>query len=153
MSKSKVNPKLVVSDYFDSLINRVDVHTEELLEEYPSQATIEDPNNTLNEKNTVVAWEYFNETRETLINKISETQVEALKKLETIRIEIKKDETAEEIYEKVFANRFLFLIQINFIRESTFSSTNVVNDSPFKLLLVETYFYINQPDMLILRYI
>lgn len=32
MKNSNGNPKLIISDYFDGLINKVEIYTEELLE-------------------------------------------------------------------------------------------------------------------------
>ena len=151
MNKSKINPKLLVSEYFDALINRVDIHTEEQLEKYSNEDTMENPDKTNDEQTSVIIWDYLNETREKMIKKISEAQVDALKRLEVIKNDIKMDETAEEVFEKVFANHFMFLIQINSCRESILSEETIENQSVFKLLLIETYFFINESKMFILR--
>ena len=145
MSESRVNPKLLVSEYFDALINRVDIHTEEQLEKYWNKDTMENPDKTNNEQKSVLVWDYLNKTREKMIKKISEAQVDALKRLEVIKNDIKSSE-------KVFANHFMFLIQINSFRQSKHSEKTSENKSVFKLVLIETFFFINESQMLILKY-
>ena len=146
MTDSKLNPKLLISEYFDALINRVDIHIEEQLEEYSNQETMEDPEDTNDEPKRVLVWDYLNETREKMIKKISEAQVDALKKLETIRNV--NHEKAEEIYEKVFADRFHFIIQINYDITSNYYRPIVKKES---LFLFETDFYIDHTQMLLFQ--
>ena len=43
MSKVRVNPKLIISQYYDSLINLIDIHTEELLDIYDENDLLEMP--------------------------------------------------------------------------------------------------------------
>ena len=152
MTESKINPKLLVSDYFDALINRVDIYTEEQLEKYSNQATIENPDKTNTEQHkSVIVCDFLNSTREKMI-KISEAQDDALNRLDSIRNDIKMEEMkAEEIFEKVFANRFLFLIQINKFGESRLSHDTTRNELPFKLFLIKASFYIDESQMFILR--
>lgn len=138
MSDFKVNPKILISEYFDSLINRVDIQTEEQLEKFTSKSTRLNPDKASGNK-TINVWHYLNGMREKMIKKISEAQADALSKLDAIRKDIEKD---EEIYEKVFANRFFFLIQINNSQPSLFSS---------KIILIETCFYVNESQMIILK--
>ena len=141
-----MNPKLLISEYFDSLINRVDIHIEERLAKFSSQKTMKDPHDTNDEPRTVLVWDHLNETREKMIKKISEAQLEALKKLEAIKNDIKPDDSAETIFEKVFADRFLFIIQID---DFSFYDAKIVK-SPFKLYLVDSYFYLKEENMVIL---
>ena len=142
ISEWKVNPKLLISQYFDSLINRVDIHTEELLGKYSSQQKMDNPDKAKDQPKIVLVWDFLNGTREKMIKRLSEAQIQAFEKLETIREDLKKDETtAEEIFEKLFADRFFFIIH----------DEKKTDKSTFKMFLIETYFYVSDYNMLILR--
>lgn len=80
-------------------------------------------------------WDHLNDAREEIIKKISEAQAEACNKLEAIN-DIKTNKTTKEILEKLFSNRFLFIIQINSLR----FLEEEENIEPLKLLLIETFF-------------
>lgn len=45
----KINPKLVVSEYYDSLINRIDIHTEEQLAKFSDSDVVENAKTTKTE--------------------------------------------------------------------------------------------------------
>lgn len=49
-SNVRVNPKLIISQYYDSLINHIDIHTEKLLESYKENDLLEKPE----EKKTMI---------------------------------------------------------------------------------------------------
>lgn len=43
MSKLKYNPKLLICEYFDKIINLIDIHTEKQLEKYSDRVLIDQP--------------------------------------------------------------------------------------------------------------
>lgn len=139
-----------MSKYFDSLIDRVNIHTEEQLKKYSSEDTMENPDKMNKEKTNILVTDYLKGTREKMIKMIGEVQAEALKKLESIKEDVMTDQTAEKIFGKVFANRFFFIIQINSFKEKQ-DTTEIDNNSAFKLILIETHFYINEPQLLALK--
>ena len=48
MTQVHVNPKLIISQYYDSLINLIDIHTEELLDKYDENHLLQMPNDPSN---------------------------------------------------------------------------------------------------------
>ena len=176
-----MNPKLIISNYFDSLINQIDIHTEEELAKfketdlintekpfkfdifnkislygynYNYESFIMQPSRHI-PLGSVGVVDFLNETRMKLIEKINAAQVEAFKCCDQIKYqlnEINKDVTKskeqkeDEIKGKVFAKKFLGILQINQIDQ------NRENKSPFKLYLVELDFYMNQDEQFLLRY-
>lgn len=114
-SGHRVNPKLLIINYLDLLINRVDIHTEEAL--VKNSQTIE-----LNK---------LNATRDEMIKRIEEAQCDALEQLETIKNDLIKTLTTsegahEKVFEAVFANRFLFLVEIESFKHEQKSLTRKI---------------------------
>lgn len=184
MEESKpngVNPKLVISQYFDSLIRQVDIYTEETLQLYtdadvfeiePSRGeTSKQPDHTITpyslcDHNSIdfgpqLLWKrildshkldlndnltrfgpepinkriYVNQMRDQLIKELEKGQSEAFEYYETIKNEIDKSMSQEDIESIVFANNYYFII----IRKIYYPQ--VVN--PFKMHLVKLDFYLN----------
>lgn len=206
-----MNPKLVISNYFDSLINQIDIHTEEelsntketdlILTDKPftfqlepgannefdfnfwkigegnwkddEKQTIEYPLSTQYKydfshqksrhipSGSIKVSDFLNETRDKLIERVKEVQVDAFKRYEEIKEHLKfsqddtktQEEQEEEIKRKLFANKFLGLIRVdqivNFDGEKYTKSNN---ESPFKLYLVELDFYMDQGEQLYFWY-
>lgn len=42
-NKDRVNPKLIISEYYDYLVNQIDIYTEELLEKYNENDLLQEP--------------------------------------------------------------------------------------------------------------
>lgn len=122
------NIKRLLVEYFEALINRVDIHTEEQLEKFSSTDTTDIPYKetfTITTKKDINVHSYLNATRDGMIKKLNEAQIEALKHLEMVKNEIvlddkttgnddpsstKKDEMA---LGKLLAKRFPIIIQID----------------------------------------
>ena len=180
-----MNPKLLISNYFDYLINLIDIHTEEELAksnennlvENLFQYELEDEKICqLNNKKysqwhdfshqpkrsippgSVKVINFLNETRDTLIAEVNAAQVDAFKRCDELRDELKvisKDETKsqedreDEIKGKVFANQFLGLVQIDQIVDS--DSEQTYNPSPFKLYLIKLNYYMGKDEQFFFR--
>lgn len=68
------HPKQVILEYFDSLVNKVDLYTEELLEKYPKHELLEVSESGDNKKNSLVKWNPFNfKTRNQLSDSSSDS--------------------------------------------------------------------------------
>lgn len=157
------NPKLLISNYFDSLIREVDIFTEEKLANKNSKNLVKIDDNveiSLNKKPQInapehdmmdfdevddfyhygqfVMWtelecaefernrstnepcksmkecDYWNETRDVLLEKLNELQKETFEHYDTIREELKRDMSSyndmESIMARVFEKRFPFIV-------------------------------------------
>ena len=96
---------------------------------------------------------YLNETRDDMIKRINEAQTDALKRLETIRNEIELinqdnnttvEEKKEKIYARVFAKRFVTILQIEKFWE--FNLNNYRNPNHIKFYLLDTDFYMREHE-------
>ena len=173
-----MNPKLIISNYFDSLVNRIDIHTEEQLKKtketdliaiekpftykesqlkyfrFLSEYDLSNQPSRQIPTGSIKVLDYLNETRDKLIAVVNAAQGEAIKRCDDIRDELNliskdvtktKEQRDEEIKGKVFANKFLGLVQIDqiFIYE---------NQSPFKLYLVNLDYYMGQHEQFLFWY-
>lgn len=177
-----MNPKLVISSYFDSLINIIDIYTEEELEKNKETDFVaidkpfefdkdlkfyfnkydfsHQPSNDL-PHGSVRVKDYLNETREKLIAVVNLALGESLKRCEEIKDELIKigkdgrktnEEREEEVKRKVFANKFLGLVRIDRIDELSRMPKKINIQWPFKLYLVELDYFMDQSEQLLLRY-
>lgn len=105
-----LNPKLIISDHFDSTVREIDIAVEEVIQQYATS------------DNQVYA--NLNQVRDEMIAKVREVQKEAVELYETrLRDQLNNDETfkgldlAEEkenyLHSKLFANK-----SIGFFRRS-----------------------------------
>ena len=66
------HPKEVIFEYFDSLVNKVDLYTEELIEKYPKHELLEVSESGDNKKNSLVKLNPFNNKRNQLSDSSSD---------------------------------------------------------------------------------
>ena len=192
-----MNPKLIISNFFDSLVNLIDIYTEEQLdklnkktaqmifpiEEYSKKKPIikpweeefiknyeinyfQDPYSTeydFSQKpsrkiphGSVKVNDFLNQTRDELLAEVNSAQVEAFKRCDELRDQLRlisKDETKtqeereEDIKRKVFANEFIGLVHIDQI----FGISSEKNFLAFKLNLVKLDYYMSQDEQLLFR--
>lgn len=169
----KMHPKLMIIDYYESLIRHVDIYTEERLskdlesdsdssdsddeksQEFESSSnfflTNRDPYsneswfNHSKEKATDVH-KYLNNKRDKLISEIKRGQEEALKNYEKIKSEliVGKPAINDEEIDRNVATR-LFDNEFMFLILDKDSNCQK-QDSPFKLYLIVLDFYVNKNE-------
>ena len=124
MTQSRVNPKKLIIEHYDGLINRVDIHIEEQLGKYTNTDVLQEqpklidyfnysrdhqykrsykfeiPESTRYVPGTTLVWDYLNATRDELIKILEKGQEEALKHLETIKTDLNLDEECDDLNEK-----------------------------------------------------
>lgn len=89
-----VDSKVVISQYFDSLVNLIEIHSiKEQFENYSNQETMEDPDG---EQISIKVCDYLNKSSEKMIKQINEAKKDALKKLETTRKFVSKSKLKEK---------------------------------------------------------
>lgn len=177
----KMNPKVIISNYFDSLINQIDIHNEEELAKTKENDLIDienpfsiDNNNQLRlykydfshqpskhiPPGTVRVNEFLNTTREKLLAKLNVAQDQAFKVCDQIKDQLRviskdesksQEEREEEIKRKVFANKSFGLLRIDRIKMMKRFDKIVKNESPFKLFLVELDYFMGPDEQFIFR--
>lgn len=150
-SSTALNSKRLIVEYIDSLINQIDIHTEEQLKSYSGKnMLVEEPNSS----KKISVEDYLNATREEIIKMLNEAQAEAFKQLEIVKEDINredlgndKEKRVETVLGKVFSKRFPILIKIERFNEIRCKVKE--NQRLFKFYLIDVDFYINNQMMVL----
>lgn len=193
-----MNPKLFISNFYDSFINSIDIHTEEQLEKYQEIDEIQDTfrfnykssnlvnddvyqigpfidpvsfgveyhkdlysesyqygelNSRMRSVRPTKIHEYLNEVRNETIDQVRRAQADAFEKYESIKNEVNPREHVDnpeaffdQLKQKVFANNFIGLIQVDRVNLANDEEPIVMNKLPFRLYLIVTDFYIDRHE-------
>ena len=167
MEKKFHNPKLLIVDYYDSLIQKIDIYIEQLLEKYDKNDLLPDPiyysysvlKNNLdcnNNRNTEIPSDeigkgakivdYLEVVRDKSIEEIKKAQQANLQSYESNKERYKYDrkslthEDVEEMRRGLFGDKFCFVLEIEGSTEYNkpiINQCTVVTDFYFDMALYE----------------
>lgn len=165
--------RILIIEYYDSLVNNIDIYTEKKLEICQSshtnaeeQAKIHSKRYKKKEKRVFSKasrlnfnTEYLNKTRSDMINEIKTIQLVSLNfykenkiKIESRIKELNTDDTIQDkldaIRTELFSNHFCFLLQLNKSELKASLSANVAFEL---MLLVVEGMYLNERDIQFLK--
>lgn len=138
--------RLLISRYFDSMINLIDLHAEELLEKLNKTTKNEDK---LSDDTTQQL--EIDTIRHDMIDKLRGEEGHAYQRYQLIRDQLKLNDdesrTEEDIWDlvmsKIFSNKFFFLMLAAADSESPKNN--------FELVLIEVEFYMDRFEKLMFR--
>ena len=171
MASNMFSPKIEIINYFDELINKVDIDIEETLNKYNEHRILGDikcpeikkravtihnitslfETQQNDEKQTVNLWsestkvvDYLHQVRKRTIEELRKAQEEALEnyKLNTSRFKA-FEEMSDEFKSQLFAEKFYFQVRL--------TNENYDQQCIFKLFTFVTDFYMSPSDIYILE--
>lgn len=163
----RMNPKLMIIDYYDTQIRHVDIYTEEQLAKYEANE-ITNEKSSMNQKTSdlmpknkkikldnseIDVCELLNRKRDEIIDKLRKCQEKTLTHYETIKNELKvlDKSSNEEMVEREITAR-LFEKNFEFVLVNTkLSSDDEKKPCPFNLFLIELDFYLSKHEKALLR--
>ena len=166
MTKNISNPRLLISRYFDSLINTIDVYAEEQLENFTTQGYLDkilaeigffqipDPNDFDFTKLTIE--EYINKIRQDMIDLLRSEESVIYKRYDLIRVELKsityevensEEENLDQLMSKLFTEKFFFIF---YPRSSSTNDEKNIRVFDLKMFVVD--YYIDRIDKCFFRY-
>ena len=156
MSEFTSTPRLLITEYYDSLINQIAIYTEELIKKVKKEILekLKRLNSSMNfSTKTEEAMDKLNRARQKSIDAIRKVQNENLDFYNANKEKFKLDRTTEnkleEIKSQLFSNRFCFLL--DFEKNSLYSIEREI-ESLFKLRTVITDFYLRESDIDYIRF-
>lgn len=176
MTKNISNPRLLISLYFDLLINTIDVYAEEQLEKFSTQGYLDkllaeirfyqfsaliDSQNQSNESKfdftKLTIKEYINKIRQDMIDLLRSEEIIINKRYDLIRVELKsikyqeeennEEENLDQLMSKLFTEKFYF---IYYPGSSSIKNENNIRVFDLELFVVD--FYIDRIDKCFIRY-
>ena len=126
------NLRLLIVDYYDSLIRDIDIYTDELLE-------------VESKSGSTKVNEYLGLNRSKAIEEINKAKCENLERYESNKEKYKcdlnelTDERLESIRSELFEEKFYFLLRVN------------NKNDEFNLIIVVCDFYLNQFDLNLIK--
>ena len=154
-----LTPRLLITEYYDSLINQIAIYTEELIKKVEKEIL-----QKLNRLNSSISFSTkaeeamgkLNKARDKSIDAIRKVQNENLdfynankEKLKLDRTNVTKENKLEELKSQLFSNRFCFLL--DFEKNRLYSIDREI-ESLFKLRTVITDFYLRESDIDYIRF-
>lgn len=140
LTKLSINPKLIISQCFDSLFREIDIYIEQQLAKYTDDQLIDLPTNeeiyqkenkqfensdfdsntkikAPNKATRVVAHDYFNQRRQEMFAELTTIQLDAFKRYQLIKNELEIDEwlsdedQIEQFEAQLYAEKFAFIME------------------------------------------
>ena len=151
------NPKLIIIDYYDSLIRQVDIYTEEQLEKYPREKVIDkDSFGDQLPAESINLHDFLNQKRDEYISEIKKAEKEAFEHFESIKSELRvldksarEEEIERDLKSRLFEKKSMFIWSVD--DNPKLGIEWAKKPFPFKLLLFVFDFYLNKNEQELLK--